>query len=179
MKTKTSAIWTIMHVLAWIVFVGLSIKAGSVLTSGVVSLFVSPETVKKVYMGMDLSGLYFYDRVWYIIIWGLITFIAILKALMFYQVIRIFLKINFDRPFSEDVSSLISLIGYIALGVGVITILVAGNCEWLAKRGVEFPNMDAYLGSGREYLLLGGVIYMISKVFKRGIEIQSENELTV
>jgi hypothetical protein len=44
---------------------------------------------------------------------------------------------------------------------------------------VSFPDLQAYLGGGAEFLLLGGIIFMIAEVFKRGIEIQTENELTV
>jgi len=39
--------------------------------------------------------------------------------------------------------------------------------------------MGEYMGGAFEYFLLGIIIYAISKVFNRGLEIQSENELTV
>ena len=54
-----------------------------------------------------------------------------------------------------------------------------GQCEWLSTKGVSFPDMDPYLGAGTEFLLFAGVIVFIAQVFKRGIEIQSEHELTV
>jgi hypothetical protein len=44
---------------------------------------------------------------------------------------------------------------------------------------VSFPDLQAYVGGAAEFLLLGGIIFMIAEVFKRGIEIQTENELTV
>jgi hypothetical protein len=41
--------------------------------------------------------------------------------------------------------------------------------------GIQLPANT----SGDEYLFMAGIIYIISQVFKRGIEIQEENDLTV
>jgi hypothetical protein len=35
------------------------------------------------------------------------------------------------------------------------------------------------MGGGSEYLLMAAILVAISQVFKRGVELQSENELTV
>ena len=95
------------------------------------------------------------------------------------MVINIFLKINFVQPFSAGVSFLISKIGQVALGIGVFTLVALSYITWLTKKGVTFPDLQQYLGGAGEFLLLGGFIFIIAQVFKRGIEIQSENELTV
>ena len=179
MKSSTKLILTILHVIAWIIFLGLCVKTGAILYSFFVSLAMTPEGAKNLYMELNLSALYHYDRVYYIIIVSTIIVLSALKALLFYFVVKIFLKINFVKPFSEDVSRFISLIGYVALGIGVLTEIISKNCDWLAKQGVSFPDMRSVLGGADEFLLLGAVIFMISQVFKRGIEIQTENELTV
>jgi hypothetical protein len=41
--------------------------------------------------------------------------------------------------------------------------------------GIKLPTNN----TGDEYLFMAGMIYIISQVFKRGIEIQEENNLTV
>jgi hypothetical protein len=41
--------------------------------------------------------------------------------------------------------------------------------------GIQLPTHDM----GDEYLFIAGMIYIISQIFKRGIEIQEENNLTV
>ena len=43
------------------------------------------------------------------------------------------------------------------------------------KKGVAVP-ID---WSGSELLLFGGVIYLLALVFKKGAELQTENDLTV
>ena len=130
-------------------------------------------------MGLDLSALYRFNTAHYVAIISYIIALSALKAYLFYLVIKIFLKINFVHPFSTDVSYLISKIGQVALGIGILTLVALGYVAWLTERGVVFPDMQQYLGGAGEFLLLGGIIFIIAQVFKRGIEIQSENELTV
>src|SRR5262245_56938170 len=124
MKSSTKLILTILHVIAWIIFLGLCVKTGAILYSFFVSLAMTPEGAKNLYMELNLSALYHYDRVYYIIIVSTIIVLSALKALLFYFVVKIFLKINFVKPFSEDVSRFISLIGYVALGIGVLTDII-------------------------------------------------------
>ena len=77
------------------------------------------------------------------------------------------------------VASLITRIGLVAFGIGILTLVANSYCEWLMKNGITFPDLQQYLGGGIEFILFAGVIFFIAQVFKRGIEIQSENELTV
>ncbi|HAO46503.1 MAG TPA: DUF2975 domain-containing protein [Ferruginibacter sp.] len=170
---------TVLHVICWVIFIGLCIKTGAIIYSTFVSLVINPEAAKDLYMGLDLSNLFVFSKQHYIKLLSFIIFLGVLKAYIFYLGIRIFLKINFQHPFSKEVSSLISNISYCALSIGVITILTGSYRGWLSKRGVIFPDMQDYIGGGVEFLMLGGMIYMIAEIFKRGIEIQSENELTV
>jgi len=179
MKSKTQPILKVLNVISWIIFIGLCIRTGAILFSFFVSLFMNAEGAKNLYNELNLSGLLNYDKVWYIIIVMMIVLISVLKAWIFYFVIKIFLKINFVNPFSEPVAKLISRIGYFALFIGILSIMATSYCNWLAKKGVVFPDLNHYIGMGVEHILFAGVIVFIAQVFKRGIEIQSENELTV
>jgi hypothetical protein len=179
MKSNTKLVLKVLHVVFWILFIGICIKTGAIVTSFFVSLFINPEGAKNLYMGLDLANLYYFDRQQYISFVSLIIFLWCLKAYIFYMVIRIFLKINMMNPFSTEVSLIISRISYVAIIIGAGTLVANGYCDWLIKKGVGLPDLQAYLGGAVEFLLLGAIIFMISQVFKRGIEIQSENELTV
>ena len=179
MKASTKGILTVLHVVSWIIFIGLCIRAGAILYTSIVSVYINPEGAKNLYSGLNLWSLYDYDTTYYTIIVSLIIIITALKALIFYQVIKIFSKINYVTPFSPQIASLISMIGYISLGVGILTKMTNGYCEWLGKKGVSFPDTSNVLGAGTEFLLFAGVIVFIAQVFKRGIEMQTENELTV
>jgi Protein of unknown function (DUF2975) len=179
MKSRTKQVLLVLHIIAWIIFLGLCVKTGSILYSFFVSLAINAEGAKNLHLGLDLSDLYRFNTRHYVTIVLYIVFLSGLKAYLFYLVIKIFQKINFVNPFSTEVSFLISKIGQVALGIGVLTLVAVGYVAWLTKQGVTFPDLQQYLGGGGEFLLLGGIIFIIAQVFKRGIEIQSENELTV
>jgi hypothetical protein len=168
----------LITVVIWSIFIGLCIKAGALLFTSTYSLF-KPIVAQDLFEGLNLYGL-MNEEIWYYI--GLVSLligIACLKAYMFYLMIRIFLTINLNHPFSKKVSDLISEIASVAIQTGILILITTASLKWLIKRGFDIPSMGAYTGGAFEYLLLGALIYAIAKVFKRGVEIQSENELTV
>src|SRR6185436_7790847 len=115
MKPTTKVIMTMLHVISWIIFLGLCVKTGAILYSFFVTLAINPDGAKNLYMELNLSNLYNFDKGYYIVLVSSIIVVSSLKALLFYFVV--FLKINLVKPFSEDVSRLISGIGYVALGI--------------------------------------------------------------
>lgn len=179
MKTTTKQVLTVMHIVTWIIFIGLCIQAGATLVSGVATLAFNPEGAKKFYMAIDLSGLYNHSVARYVGVVSLLVSLSALKACIFYYIIKIFLKINMVHPFSEEVGVLISKVSYTALAVGLIGIGTHRYSKWLVSRGVEMPSLGEYIGGSDEFLFLAAIVFVISQVFKRGIEMQSEQELTV
>ena len=175
MKTRTNTILGIMKVVSWIIFIGLCIKAGALLISGSVSLFINPEGASNVYLGLDLSQLYNSSKMYYMYVLSFLIAITALKAYIFYLVIKIFSKINFDHPFSDSMVSLIAKISHVALGIGVVALIAQNYSKWLLKSGFE---VQRDWGSS-EFLFLAGIIFIIGLIFKRGVELQSENELTI
>ena len=178
MKATTKNILRVMHIVSWIIFIGMCIQTGAIAYSFIVSL-INTAGARNLYEGLDLSGLYSYNLRHYGVMVSFLILLSGLKAYMFYFIIKIFFKINFVHPFSTEVAALIRKISYVALGIGVLGIIANLYSEWLIKRGVELPNLQRHLGGAGEYLFLAATIFVIAQVFKRGIEIQSENELTV
>lgn len=176
MKTQTETILTITKILTWIVFIGLCIKTGSLIISFFVSLFVNPAASQDLYLGLDLSSIQENDQWHYICSASLLIFFTGLKAYLAYLVIKIFLKFNLENPFSPAVAKLIDCIAQTALTAGLFAIIMGGYGNWLAKKnvlGISFGE------GGSEFLFLAGIIFIIAQVFKKGIELQSENELTI
>ena len=179
MKPTTKSVLDVMHVLCWIIFIGLCIKTGAILFSVYVSLFVNTIAAKNLYLGLDLSDLKTFGREHYIRVVLLITILSALKAYLFYLVIKIFKRINFVQPFSVDMAALITKISSVTLYIGILALALSLYSEWLTKKGIMLYTLSPYTGGGGEFLFFAGIIFIISLVFKRGIEIQSENELTV
>lgn len=174
---KTNIILTTLHVLAWILFVGICIKTGVLIFSLFITLLISG--AENLHKGINLSSLYDYSIWHYVALSSLLIFISGLKAYLFYLAILIFRKLNLVNPFSTEVSEYISKISYTAIKIGLFLILVGAYCKWLVKKGINFEQLNDLLGGASEYLVLGGIIFMIAQVFKRGLEIQTENELTI
>lgn len=179
MKTNTKTILSVLEVLAWIAFIGLCIKTGSLLFTALMSLFWNPQAANDLYLGLDLSELYAHSQWKYISVLSLIVFLSGLKAWFFFLVTRIFSTFNLEHPFNESVSDILVKISSTALGIGVLTILANQYIKSLAKNGIELPSLHDYLGGAEEFLFMAGIIFIIAQVFKRGLELQSENELTI
>lgn len=173
---KANFILKIMNILFWIIFIGLCIKAGAILTSFMVSIYVNPEGAKDLYLGFDLSGLYHYDKGHYIGIVSLVIVLTGLKAFIAYLVIKISLKFNLDHPFNNDIALLILKISYVALATGVLALMAKGYTDWLSGQGANVSGLN---WSASEILFFGGILFLIANVFRKGVEIQVENELTV
>ncbi|RAU81739.1 DUF2975 domain-containing protein [Pontibacter arcticus] len=179
MKTNTHFIFTTVNVLFWIVFIGLCIKTGALLFSFFVSLFINPAGSQNLYSGLNLSGLHHFSRHNYISIMSLLIALSALKAYMAFLVIQIFQKIDLSQPFNVMVSKLINNISEVALGAGILAIIAEGYAKWLYKKSPDIGNLHQYFDNGSEFLFLAGIIFVIAQIFKKGVEIQSENELTV
>ncbi len=168
----------LITVIIWSIFIGLCIQAGTLLFTFAYS-FSKPTVAQDLYEGLNLYPLYLQDVWFYGGIVTLILCVAILKAQLFYTMIRIFLKIDLIHPFSKEIAKLISTLSYIAFEIGIFLAMASGCADWLIKRSFELKGLQSYLSGAFEYFLLSALIFAIAQVFKRGVEIQTENELTV
>lgn len=174
MKSKTKQILEVLKVLSWIIFIGLCIKTGAILISFIVTL-LNPEAGGQFYTGEDLSSIYDSGLWKYIAVTSFIIALPALKAYMFFLVIRLLSGINLQQPFSQKVGDLLERISWVALGIGSTGVIANGYIQWLHKSGDQF----IYESNSTEFFFLAGIIFIVAQIFKRGLEIQDENELTV
>lgn len=172
---KASTVLDILNVVSWIIFVGLCIRTGAMIISFIVSLFINAQAAGDLYLGHDLSELKDYNKLHYIVMAVLIIVQSGLKAYLFSLVIKIISKINLSSPFSENNGRIIFKMSSISLQVGILSVLLKSYAQWLSKNHVSV----SYMGESTEFLFLAGILFVIAYIFKRGIELQSENELTV
>ncbi|MET3036721.1 DUF2975 domain-containing protein [Chryseobacterium sp. NRRL B-14859] len=175
---KTQKILSVLNVITWIIFIGSCIKAGALAFSFTMTL-VNSEGAKNLYEGLNLFELYQYNINSYKGMMSFIIFLAGYKAYLAFLVIKIFQKLNLEAPFNEGLMRLLTKISYSVLSIGLISLIAESYSKEFLKEGVQIGNIYDFIGSGADYLFFGGIIFIIAKVFKRGIEIQSENELTI
>ncbi len=172
---KTTFILKFMNVIFWIVFIGLCIETGALLVSLFVSLFVNPEAAQNLYLGLDLFDVYKIDVESYIGVASFMIALTAMKAYLAYLVVKLFLKFDLNYPFNEKTASIISKISTYALSIAVVAIIADQYGARLFKKGIVLQ-ID---WGAQEFLFFGGIIYIIALVFKKGVEIQNENELTI
>mgnify|MGYP003582073645 CR=1 FL=1 len=181
-KITTKQMLTVLYVLSWIIFIGLCIEAGGFIFNGFLSLFVNTNDAKYFWQLIDLSDLYKYDRGYFIVTILIIIIVAVLKAFLFYLIVKILYdkKLTLSRPFNTDVRRFISNLSYLALGIGVFSLVGFKYAEWFVKQGVNMPDAQHMRIAGADvWLLMGVILLVIAQIFKRGIELQQENDLTV
>ncbi len=172
---KTTIILKLMNILFWIVFIGLCIKTGALLISFFVSLFINPEGAQDLYLGLNLNDLYNFDLEKYIGVASMLIALTAMKAYLAFLVVKLFLKFDLNHPFNEKTASLISEISYYALSIGIVAIIAEQYGERIIEQGIMLQ-ID---WGAEQFLFFAGIIYIIALVFKKGVEIQNENELTI
>jgi hypothetical protein len=163
---------------AWLIFVGLSIEAGALLVNFVYSIF-KPEIVAYLYEKLDLSDMYARSKWAYFGMYSFILVISVLKAILFYVVIMLLMRLDLAKPFSSFVSKKISMISYFTFSIGILSLIARQVAKNLLHHGYEIDQLDRFWVDSQAFILMAAVIYVIATIFKKGIELQNENDLTV
>jgi hypothetical protein len=105
--------------------------------------------------------------------------IAFLKVNLFNQVIILVTKIDLQKPFNEFVSKRITTISYQIFSIGIISFIAQQSSENLENKGFSTGHLNQFWDDSQAYILMAAVVYVIATIFKKGIEIQTENDLTI
>lgn len=182
MSIKTDYILKALNVLSWIVFIGLCFEAGGFMVNTIATLMLTPEGTSGFWKEVNLDAVYRYNESHYVTLAVLMIIAAVLKALMFYLIITIFYnkKFNLSKPFNETTKRFALNLGYLSLGIGFFSFWGSKVAETLAQEGVDIPDLQYLRLAGADiWLFMGIVLLIIAFIFKKGIEIQNENDLTV
>lgn len=178
MSKNSNFVFIVLHIVAWMIFVGLCIEAGALIVNFVYSLF-KPEIIAYLYEKLDLSDMYARSKWAYFGIYSFIMVISVLKAIMFYIVIRLLMKLDLSKPFSSFVSEQITLISYFTFSIGILSYIARQTAKNLLHRGYEIDQLDRFWVDSQAFILMAAVIYVIATIFKKGIELQNDQDLTV
>lgn len=176
-KTNNFVFWG-LYIVAWLIFVGLSIEAGGLIVNFFFSLY-EPEFVQNLYQKLDLTEMYNNSRLAFFGVYGFILTISILKACLFYTVIRLMHKMDLKKPFSTFVARQILQVSYYTLSIGLLSYIARQLVKNLMHHGFVPDNLNQFWADSQAFILMGAVIYIIATIFKKGVDIQNENDLTV
>jgi len=178
MLKMNKLVFIILHVISWLIFVGLSIEAGGLIVNFIFSVF-KPEMVGNLYQKLDLSILYQQSEMVFYGMYAFVLFISILKAILFYVVIQLQFKLDLSKPFSCFVSNKISQISHYTFSIGILSYVARQIAKSLQLQGYEIDKLSQFWVDSSAYITMAAIIYIISVIFKKGIELQEENELTI
>ncbi len=125
MSKTNNLVFRGLHIVAWVIFVGLCIEAGGLLVNFFFNMY-RPEFIQNLYQKLDLTEVYKKSRLVFFSVYCFILTISILKACMFYIVVRLMHKMDLSKPFSNFVAGQISLISYFTISIGLLG-LIAGQ----------------------------------------------------
>lgn len=178
MSKGNSFVFTGLHIVAWVIFVGLCIEAGALITNFVFSIY-NPAMVKNLYQKLDLSEMYNRSQWAFYGMYSFILVVALLKAYLFYIVAMLMHKIDLSKPFNSFVSGRIVKISYCTFSIGIVSYIARQTARNLQHHGYAIDNLNQFWADSQAFILMAAVIYIIAAIFKKGVEIQNENDLTV
>lgn len=178
MSTTNNLIFLGLRIIAWLIFVGLSIEAGALIVNFIFSVY-RPEMVQNLYEKLDLSEMYRQNSAAFFSMYSFILVIALLKAILFYLVVMLVTKINLSKPFDGFVSKQILNISYYTFSIGIVSYIARQTAKNLSHKGISTELLSKYWEDSQAFILMAAIIYIIAIIFKKGIELQNENDLTV
>ncbi len=178
MEKTNNYLFITLKIVAWLIFVGLCIEAGGLIVNFIFSLY-KPEFIQNLYQKLDLSEMYVRSQWAFFCMYSFILIISILKAILFYIVVILVTKIDLAKPFNSFVSRQILLMSYFTFSIGLLSYIAQKIAESLKHDGFTIDILNVFWSDSQAFILMSAVIYIIASIFKRGIELQNENDLTI
>jgi hypothetical protein len=182
MKITTTQMLRVLYILSWIIFIGVCVEAGAFIFNTFITMMVNPVDARRFWREVDLSALYGFDKGYFLVQSLLMCIVAVMRCILFYLIVKILhdKKLDMAQPFNRAVGRFLFNIAYVALFIGLFSYWGSKYAQWLGSLGVKMPDVQQLrLGGADVWLFMGVTLLVVSHIFKRGIEIQTENELTV
>lgn len=170
---KTKNILKVMQIFAWIALIGLSIQAGSIIITYFISLG-NTGAAKDLYQGLNLLAYKQNSIIQYTLVVTNRLLQFCLQAYIAFLVTRLLSNLNIERPFNAHALNLMQKTSYSLLVLWAV--VVAHNVHvGILEASTGIP---ATLISS-EFVYFAGIVYVFSLLFKRGLELQNENDLMI
>ena len=175
---KNNFVFKMLSIVAWVIFVGLSVEAGALIVNFIFCLY-NPEFVHNLYQKLDLSEMYRSSKWAFFCMYSFILVISIFKAFLFYLLVVLTSKVDLSKPFNNFVSEQISKIGAFTFSIGLLSYIAKQSAQNLQHHGYEIDQLNQFWVDSQAFILMAAIVYVIAIIFKKGIELQEENDLTV
>lgn len=181
-KITTQQVLKLLYIVSWVLFIGLCVDAGGFLFNTIYTQTYNAEGARYFWNHLDLSSVYATNKGQFLVLTTLVCIVAVLKVILFWVIIRFqfYKRLDLSKPFNESLRRFILNIGYTTLGISLFALWGQRYASWLATKGSTVPAHHLLGLAGADvWIFMSVSLFVISQILKRGIEIQSENELTV
>jgi len=176
MQTKTERILSVLRFLAWIAMIGYAINFGGQTICLVLS-FKNPDAAKQIPgVGQNLLSLLQHDFRFYVIAMSFVILLSVMSVNLWQMVIALLSKLNLKSPFTMQVAQKLERIAYWLFAIWLVSFVGKKYIDWISQGMGEQLNI---ITIGNEFLFIAGIVYIISQIFRHGIEIQEENQQTI
>lgn len=170
---KTEKILVILRVLAWITLVGYAVNFASQLFRFGWKILsqTSPGSAENMTSSIAQHNLWDYVQV--------MSFTLVLSGMfvyLWYWVTKLLSGMSLSNPFTIEVAKKLEGIAYILLNIWVISMI--GN-QVTRHIALNIDSTWDVVQVSTEFLLIAGIIYIISQVYKHGVSLQQEQDLTI
>ena len=182
MKLNSNFILEILNIFIWIYTFILCITLSIMIFVFFATLFgIDIGSMKEMTINLDIANEKIKDiqslgkgKSLLILAYAVIS--GTLELIMFTSVIKILKKLKSNQFFSVEIYLLISKIAKLALIIGCLSVLMSFVIQ-LASRNFSI-SLDSH-NENFQFFLFAGVVYIIAQVYKKAVDLQSENDLTI
>ncbi len=178
MKKNYDLILRVLEVISWIVFIGLCVDSGAFIFRFIYSI-INPVAAHNIFKDLALAEMQEKHFALYIGLMSFIAALSLLKAYLFNLVINIFRKLNLVKPFNVEIAKLIEKISYETFTIAIVSMIADVYTQRLIQSGYEVSHIEKHWNDVPAFLMMAAIIYIIAQIFNKGIELQTENDLTV
>jgi hypothetical protein len=176
---KTEQILNVLRVLVWVVFIGSIVRTVIMAVVLIRTFFFTGSlgSLRDLPTGHSVALL-------------LVTSLALAVMALYVQLWEkmkdLLTEINLGNPFTMDMAQRLQRTSHLLLSIWIVGFIGKSYSHYLSKnlpdvsRLVQTIDSDLTGFDGSSvYLLTAGIVYIVAQVFKRGVELQQENELTI
>lgn len=181
-RISSKTVLLVLNILSWMIFVGLAIDTCGYLTNAIYVLAVDPTYASQFWNRLDLSALIVFDRIWFGVIMFHVVIVGLLKVFLFWSIVRLLTYNQFDvtKPFSKRMGRFVLGLAYYSFAIAFFSMWARKNIGWMIAQGIAMPTDEQFNITGADvWIFMGVVLLVIASIFKRGVELQSENDLTI
>ena len=93
----------------------------------------------------------------------------------FWTAILTIKKVDLQNPFTQDVSLLISRVAALALHLGILNVVVDMVFTLIYRSMIE---IEVEFGAFN-FFIVAAIFYWVASIFRRGVDLQSQSDLTI